>query len=433
MKRLVLFLLKKERDSFIAYYILYISHLWKNNPFSFRLLLDSVSLLLGWLYFNTILQLVSQLNKLRETELFFSIRKWILNYFKLIDNYIIIPCPNNYNSLKEKKHFHLFTHYKLPNVSLISYHNIYLFISESYGVVFKPFKLKWKSIHGLWDFRSVNEIHPRYYRYIMDVYLRNKYLDKKYYTLPQSHKKYLLVHHEFNYYHWLTETWVRLWKIKDTQEEYVVLLPESLKKYSFVHSTLSTFEQLAIQWVPESTIIKARALEMMSMKRYWQHYNPVVLSNLRDHFRQFTGKLDIESPEKLFISRKKAVRRTFDNNEEIESTFRAKGFTVIHFEDYSFFEQVALMRNTNYLAGMHGAGLTNMIFMQNGGRVLEFHRSIGSSKDHHSIVYKNMSVCMQHEYFIHFCEPTNEEESFFTVNLKVNKAALEALLVLFLS
>ena len=57
----------------------------------------------------------------------------------------------------------------------------------------------------------------------------------------------------------------------------------------------------------------------------------------------------------------------------LEKACRAKGLTyrVAPFELMNPLEQVALMRQTRLLVGVHGAGLTNLVFLQDFATVLE--------------------------------------------------------------
>ena len=47
------------------------------------------------------------------------------------------------------------------------------------------------------------------------------------------------------------------------------------------------------------------------------------------------------------------------------------GFDIIQFEDFSFAEQVKIAFNSKVLVSLHGAGLTNMLFMDKGNYVVE--------------------------------------------------------------
>jgi hypothetical protein len=65
---------------------------------------------------------------------------------------------------------------------------------------------------------------------------------------------------------------------------------------------------------------------------------------------------------KIFITRDKKRLRYIDNMPQVEAVLTKHGFRVVDADRLSLPEQAVLFRNTRYLAGIHGAGMTNMIF-----------------------------------------------------------------------
>lgn len=61
-----------------------------------------------------------------------------------------------------------------------------------------------------------------------------------------------------------------------------------------------------------------------------------------------------------------------DNEEELENFFKQKGFEVVFPEDFKTFDdQLNYFYETKIAIGLTGGGLTNIMFMQNGGLVVE--------------------------------------------------------------
>ena len=73
----------------------------------------------------------------------------------------------------------------------------------------------------------------------------------------------------------------------------------------------------------------------------------------------------------IYISRRKARGRFILNEEALEAMLAEFEAESVCLEDFSFKEQVTLMQRTRLLISIHGAGLTNMMFMQEGGTVIE--------------------------------------------------------------
>ena len=66
---------------------------------------------------------------------------------------------------------------------------------------------------------------------------------------------------------------------------------------------------------------------------------------------------------KVWVSRSKA-RRPVKNYIEIKNFLIDKGFEIVNLEDLSSEEKIKLMSETKILAGLHGSGLTNVIYEQ---------------------------------------------------------------------
>lgn len=65
----------------------------------------------------------------------------------------------------------------------------------------------------------------------------------------------------------------------------------------------------------------------------------------------------------IFLTRRGATNgRSIVNSEEIEAVVKARGFEIVDTASMNFSDQVRLFQQTKYLAGIHGAGLTNMLF-----------------------------------------------------------------------
>lgn len=69
-------------------------------------------------------------------------------------------------------------------------------------------------------------------------------------------------------------------------------------------------------------------------------------------------------PDKIFISRSDARYRNATNSIELEEYFHKKGYSVVRMSDLEPVEQMAIISNASHIAGIHGAGLTNLIFSQ---------------------------------------------------------------------
>jgi hypothetical protein len=84
-------------------------------------------------------------------------------------------------------------------------------------------------------------------------------------------------------------------------------------------------------------------------------------------------------PQRVYLSRSDAPRRTILNEAELVPQLDARGFQTVRLSELTFLEQVGLLRDAHAVIGLHGAGLSHVVFMPSGGKVVEvFPRSYGT-------------------------------------------------------
>ena len=84
---------------------------------------------------------------------------------------------------------------------------------------------------------------------------------------------------------------------------------------------------------------------------------------LPDFHRHSTAYITPEkSRKKYYISRSKTPRRHLNNEKQVEQLLVNNGFEIIHLEEYSFKEQISLMKSASIIVAPHGAGLTNIVY-----------------------------------------------------------------------
>jgi len=136
------------------------------------------------------------------------------------------------------------------------------------------------------------------------------------------------------------------------------------------------------------------------------NYNEGLIRELRTLFRTYYGAANASRPvDKIYISRSRASRRRVINDEAVSNLLRDYGFVTLHFEDYTFEKQVHLAANASMLISIHGAGLTNMLFMKPKASVLEFR----PQNDDTNLCYYALASALDLNYFYQFGEPGQKE------------------------
>jgi capsular polysaccharide biosynthesis protein len=250
---------------------------------------------------------------------------------------------------------------KLPEVSLFSYSNVNV---TPEGLVFKNLKLDADLF-----------IYPSHKSTYNLLYLLSSLVKRK--KVKLKDEKFLLI---FDYwsnsiFHWMCDALPRLEAVKDMAKDCVLLLPEFFR-YTYIHDTLKAFEFKDIHLLKNSELVNCTNLYApghVTVSGQMRPSNIVALrKTLLQYFQpQFRGNLNHPN---IYISRKKAKYRKVINEEAMVPILKQHNFEIICFEDFTTAEQVELSYNARNIISIHGANLTNIIFMQEKGRVLEFRK-----------------------------------------------------------
>ena len=70
---------------------------------------------------------------------------------------------------------------------------------------------------------------------------------------------------------------------------------------------------------------------------------------------------NINLSKRIWVSRELASKRKIKNFNEIEPVLKKYKFQIVNFENLSFKDQIYISHNAEIIAGLHGAGLSNML------------------------------------------------------------------------
>jgi capsular polysaccharide biosynthesis protein len=136
--------------------------------------------------------------------------------------------------------------------------------------------------------------------------------------------------------------------------------------------------------------------------------------------------LDTTSPEKIYISRSKAGRRRIKNDDAVIGLLEPLGFKTLYMEDYSFTEQVKLLSGCRYLISMHGAGLTNEMFMEAGSSVLEIRHPYDKLNNCYYLMAT--AIKLNYFYFLSDTDNANPHDADVYVNIALFKECINTFL-----
>jgi capsular polysaccharide biosynthesis protein len=221
------------------------------------------------------------------------------------------------------------------------------------------------------------------------------------------------------YYHWLTESLPRLFLLKDKISNGVLLLPSNHNEKFHVES-LAIFNIVKVEKLQRDVRYVVPRLITSTQIGTIANYHPQVMSDMVSFLLERID-LKLNLGEKIYVSRSRADKRNAVNANAVEDYLIRRGFVIVHFEDFSFSQQVSIMHNCKVLVGIHGAGLANMIFMRNGGKILEL-RKFDNGENY---FYFSLSSIAGLDYYYQFCEAKAENVSVQDADIIIDLVSLD--------
>ena len=222
------------------------------------------------------------------------------------------------------------------------------------------------------------------------------------------------------YFHWIADALSRLFAVRDRLSELILMLPSGYADLDYVKSSLKAFAVKHVDFIKPHETLHCRNLLMPTHAAPSGHYNPHVIRGVREVLLSAYGDSN-KQPERIYISRNRATKRRIVNEDEVEEILQKFGFETIRAEELSFEQQVQRFSRAQYIVSNHGAGLTNMLFMREGGSVLELRHHL----DHINNCYFTLSSALNLRYFYQTCKPSSADSDPHTADLVVDPKALE--------
>lgn len=194
---------------------------------------------------------------------------------------------------------------------------------------------------------------------------------------------YLIIHNFWStgYHHWLCEVIVKLATTKLDYEKYTLLLPDIYPDFAL--QTLQYFKFKEIKLIKmQKQYLVAHALIIENPKSGFFFSNHI--ESIRDVYQVATTNCK----RRIFISRKSDKLRKIENEELLYPLLKERGFEIIELQFLNFIEQVELFSSTLVCIAIHGAGLTNMVFMNKRTKIIELYRNIQDNDNMNSCYYR---------------------------------------------
>lgn len=191
-------------------------------------------------------------------------------------------------------------------------------------------------------------------------------------------KTYLVIHNLWSggYYHWITESLARLLPVRHLLGDATVLLPSNTGLGEVMVRSLECFGVKDIEFFPAHRNLVVPNLVLPDHPPEHRLVSRASVEFIRAHVLRSVGDGSPEAPtpSRVFISRARSRRRKIANEDEVAAFLAARGFERVFMEELGFVDQVRIMQAADIVVSQHGAGLTNLIFMRAGAKVLELFR-----------------------------------------------------------
>ena len=182
--------------------------------------------------------------------------------------------------------------------------------------------------------------------------------------------------HIYSYYHLLTDLLPHLIDAPKNP----VLVPEFMPQ-SFIQFLKQA--QFEVQVLPQRTV-KVELLCIPEMDS--PEWNSKKVKKIQTFFENLLpinsnkGLNDSIQLNRIYVSRKQAVRRHLSNEDEFMPLLAKYKFHKVCLEQMSIMEQVKLFSTATHIIAAHGAGLTNVLFAPKYVRILEIRPELSSGQ-----------------------------------------------------
>jgi hypothetical protein len=315
--------------------------------------------------------------------------------------------PENFKQLSKKHQKWYQKKFKYSLSTLKSKKLKHVFITNS-GLLIHNFLLPLKSVEnliGTYDYT----FYYKHWRKAIEQFLVCKF-GKSLNSIKYDQKniEYFTIQTPwFGYFSWLTTYLPRLISIKQKYPQAVLLLPQEIADISYVKETLSNLQNLNIEIVPKNHHIFVKNYIFQQVRPWTSKFFPEDISNVRSFFNVDEEQ---KGQKRIYISRSKAKRRKIVNEAEFESFLLAHYFEIVHFEDLSVKQQVSMMSEAEIVISLHGAGLTNCLFMPPKSVVIELIPEVEKIQDFRFPFWRISSI-IELKYFSIFSKTIHGNEN----------------------
>ena len=173
---------------------------------------------------------------------------------------------------------------------------------------------------------------------------------------------------DVNYFHWLVESCSQLLAIRDYMHENSEVLSVIYRVDGptfIVHSLQLLLDGLNYKLIPSKS--ENYSCDLLLTTVFPDYITTIDQRNLIRIRELLSARIQDSQPthERIYVQRKSGGWRYVLNDDTLETALIMLGFCVIQCENLTLDEQIQTFRSAKIIVGMHGAGLTNLMFASN--------------------------------------------------------------------
>lgn len=302
--------------------------------------------------------------------------------------------------------------YRLPPVNIIK-GDEYLFFHEYEYICNEPTIKKFQNVY----FNTEGYVYNKYMPIIEDLSI-NKTIGKNklknlikciFYNNDVINNTVFFIHDNWceGYFHWNTDALIKLYNIIINLDikNAKLIIPKHYYKIPFIINSLMLFG------LNKDDLIQVELNSIYFCKNIFYcppftktgNYHSELLRNLSAYLKKQNRTTIAEPYKYIYVSRKSSRKRKVINEAEIEETLKRYGFEIIETDNLSFSDQINLFNSAKWFISIHGAALTNIIFMNSNTNILEFREESDASNN----CYFSLASAMSVNYYYQKCKRLN--------------------------
>ena len=230
------------------------------------------------------------------------------------------------------------------------------------------------------------------------------------------------------YFHWMLDSLQRLELFKITinnNNSIKLLVPESIYDSPFVKMSVDVYN-IEIKILKEDITYKVSNLIVPNHLAKSGNYNPKIINLIRKRYLDYLSAIspNVKSSKKIWITRQNSRIRKIKNFDEIKDILIQNNFDIYDFDKTEYLDQLKIVSNADVIGSVHGAGLSNMLLMTSGKKVIE----VKAQNDNQNNCYFSLASALDLSYYYFLASVDNMDHNFYLSDYHLDKNKFKSFL-----